>query len=186
MNLELFLMLWTGERPPRQRLSTWQKFLEICETYLNEHDIKNPVVVELGVMRNKQKKFYEQLLNSYHIGIDRSDTKGTPDILGNTHDPLTYGLLMQKLDGRKIDILFIDASHAYEDVKKDFELYSPMCNGIIVIDDINLSRHRRKRKRHGVWKFWDEIKVEEKYDKFLFISITQYRDSSGLGMMINK
>ena len=187
MNLELFSKLMVKRNEPRQRLHTWKMFLQICEVYLKECEIKNPVIVELGVMRNRQKQFYEQLLNAYHIGIDISDAKGTPDILGNTHDPYTLKLLKEKLKGRKINILFIDASHKYDSVKKDFEIYSPLCDGIIVLDDINLSRHRsRKRKRHGVWLFWDELRLSENYDDYLFLSIGQYRDSSGLGMMIKK
>ena len=39
--------------------------------------------------------------------------------------------------GIKIDLLHIDAGHSYEDVKKDFELYSKLINpnGIITIHD---------------------------------------------------
>lgn len=185
MNLNLYKKLMTGKRIPRQRFHTWEMFLQICELYLEKHQIVEPVIVELGTMRNEQKKFYEQLLGIKHIGIDISSAKGEPDILGDLHDSRTLERLKEKLKGKPISILFIDACHSYESVRKDFEIYSPLCDGIIVLDDINLSRHR-KRMKHGVWKFWDEIKLEEKYDDFLFLSITQYRDSSGLGMMIKK
>lgn len=187
MNLELYNKLMVKRSEPRQRFHTWQAFLEFCETYLKKHYIANPIVVELGVMRNLQKKFYEQLLNAKHIGIDISNVKGTPDILGDTHDPETLKTLRKELKGRKINILFIDASHAYASVKKDYEIYSPLCDGIIVLDDINLNRHaKKKRKKHGVWLFWDELKIAENYDDYLFITITQYRDSSGLGLIIKK
>ncbi len=185
MNLNLFEKLMVEGKEPRQRFYTWQKFLQICDTYLKEHEITCPIVVELGVMRNRQKKFYEQLFEAKHIGIDISNKKGEPDILGDLHCQKTLEKLKERLKGRRIDILFIDACHSYEAVKKDFEIYSPLCNGIIVLDDINLGRYRRK-KGHGVWKFWDEIKLEEKYDNYLFLSITQYRDTSGLGMIIKK
>lgn len=187
MNIEFYKKLMTKGNEPRQRFHTWQMFLEICELYMRNHHIANPVVVELGVMRNRQKMFYEELLNAYHIGIDISDTKGIPDILGDTHDSETLKELKMKLKGRKINILFIDASHTYVSVKKDYEIYAPLCDGIIAIDDINLSRYaKRKRKRHGVWLFWDELKVAEHYDDYLFLSITQCKDTSGLGLVIKK
>lgn len=193
MNLELYHELMTTGHSsvrkcgPRQRRDVWKMFLQICETYLKEHRVKNPIAVELGIYRNHQKKFYNKLLNMDHIGIDIEDNRGKPDILGDTHDPETVKTLKSKLKGRTINILFIDANHSYDDVKKDFEMYSPLCNGIIAIDDINLSRHRiKKRKRHGVWAFWDEIKLSENHDDHLFLSIGQERDNSGLGMIIKQ
>ena len=193
MNLALFHeLMTTGDSSirkcgPRQRYDIWKTFLQICEVFLKENEVENPVVVELGVYRNHQKKFYEQLFGAEHIGIDISSDRGVPDILGDTHDPKTLEALKSKLNGRNIDILFIDANHSYADVKQDFETYSPLCPGIIALDDINLSRHRvKKRKRHGVWQFWDEIKMAEGYDECVFLSICQERDCSGMGVIIQK
>jgi len=160
-------------------------FLELCEMYLKKHEIKNPIVVELGVKRNKQKRFYEELLGAEHIGIDISDRSGIPDILGNTHDPETMEALKKKLQGRPINILFIDACHFYEDVKQDFEMYEPLCSDIIVLHDIML--HRRE-----VGKFWGELRKKarkgiEEYRNFLFLSIYQHRKDNlqlGIGIII--
>jgi len=193
MNLDLYKKLMTtGDSSvrkcgPRQRWDIWKTFLQICEVFLKENEVENPVVVELGVYRNHQKKFYEQLLNAEHIGIDISDSRGIPDILGNTHDSETLAVLKKRLEGRSIDILFIDAAHSYADVKQDFDMYSPLCDGIIALDDINLSRHRvKKRKSHGVWQFWDELKMAEGYDEYIFLSICQEKDCSGMGVIIQK
>lgn len=51
-----------------------------------------------------------------------------------------------------IDILFIDGSHEYNDVKADFEAFYPHVkkNGIIAFHDI-------KGKWDGVIKFWNEV-----------------------------
>jgi len=180
MNLELFDKLM--ELPLSQSLYEWKTFLEFCESYLNKHEIKNPIVVELGVWRGGQKQFYEQLLGACHIGID-SARKTCPDIRGNTHDPKTLETLKMKLEGKPINILFIDASHWYKNVKKDFEIYSPLCSGIIAFHDINYGRNRQQRANREVWKFWDELKADPSMKNFSFDSIEREK---GIGLMIRK
>ena len=178
MDLKLFNELMS-EGSPEQHPSEWQMFLEICEMYLRKHGIKNPVVVELGLWANKQKKFYEQLLGAEHISVDMKKRQH-PDIRGNTHDRKTLEVLKERLNGKSINILFIDACHDYESIKKDFEMYSPLCSDVIVIHDLKL-------RRSGVGKFWDELKTKHK--DFLFLSIYQYRESKiqmGIGMITKR
>lgn len=180
---------------PYQRPSEWKLFLEFCEMYLKRHGIKNPVVVELGTATNKQKAFYKQLLGAEHIGINITEKYSKPDILGDTHDLETVEALKKKLGGRSIDILFIDASHFYESVRKDYKLYSPLCSGIVALHDIELGRYAHK-KRGKVWKLWDELRMvgglgAEKGNEWMFLSIHQYKDvpdrsRMGIGLIIKK
>lgn len=187
MDLERFNKLTSRTDMPSQARLTWQLFLEICELYLKKWGVKHPIVVELGVRKNQQKKFYEEFLGAEHIGVDISNYKGEPDVLGDTHALQTLEKLCEVLRGRKMDILFIDASHTYESVKKDYEMYASLCTGIIAFDDIHLSRHRlRNRFNHGVFKFWDELKVLEEYRDVLFISTHQRKETDGIGLMIKK
>jgi len=53
---------------------------------------------------------------------------------------------------KPIDILFIDGSHEYQDVKNDFEAFYPHVkkNGIIAFHDI-------RGKWDGVIQFWNEV-----------------------------
>ena len=180
MNLKLFNSLM--EQPPAQHPSEWWAFLEICRSYLRKHPIENPIVIELGVYENKQKRFYEQFLGAEHIGIDKRSKRCTPEIVGDTHSPGVLKALKEKLKGRPINILFIDASHWYESVKKDFEMYSPLCDGIIAFHDIDLGRHRGRRANRQVWRFWDELKAK-KDKKFSFVSLN---GGMGTGVMIRK
>ena len=181
MNLELFNKLWAEGRPS-QNLDEWREFLELCESYLKKYNIRNPIIVELGIFANTQKKFYEQFFGAEHIGIDNRKRKyPIADIRGNTHSPETLGMLKEMLRGRPINILFIDALHTHEAVRQDFEIYGPLCTGIIAFHDINLGRGKKIEDRQ-VWKFWDELKVKE-HDNFSFFSIER---EMGTGVMIRK
>lgn len=190
MNLELFNKLM--ELPPAQDPYEWRMFLEVCGSYLKDNKIKNPIVVELGTWKDKQKRFYEQLFGAEYIGIDANDIRSTPDIVGNTRDPKTLEALKRRLRGRPINILFIDAFHSYDGVKKDFEMYSPLCSGIVAFHDIELGRYQIHPRRE-VWKFWDGLREKaakgaEEYDGFLFLSIFQHikKRQMGIGVMIKR
>ena len=192
MSIELWDKLM--EKKPEQHKYEWWMFLEICKIYLKKHKIENPIVVELGTYLNHQKAFYEELLGAKHIGID-VQAKRYPDIRGPTHDSKTLEMLKKKLDGRPINILFIDANHRYEYVKGDFERYSPLCTDIIAIHDTETCRYENSRKV-GVWRFWDELKKESltvkgELENFLFLSIHQHcfngeKYEMGIGVIIKK
>jgi len=74
---------------------------------------------------------------------------------------------------KKIDILHIDGSHHYEDVKKDFETWSKFVsdNGIILMHDTCVEQY--EGKEYGVKKFFDELDMP----KFTF------EHSFGLGVV---
>jgi len=194
MDLKLFNLFMRPKGRPSQNWPEWQMCLEICDTYLKKHEIKKPIVVELGADRGRQKKFWEQLFGAQHIGIDKSLQGGLPDIIGDTHDLKTLEMLKEKLGGQPINMLFIDAGHGYEDVKKDFEIYSPLCTDIVMFHDIETSRYFTKA-RTQVSRFWDKLMEEAyrrdgKYKEFLFLSIYQHfsvrTPQMGIGMIIKR
>lgn len=192
MNIRIFNELIKNR--PSQNPPEWKMLFEICDLYLKRRRIKNPVVVELGVWKGRQKIFWEQLLKAEHIGIDISEKRDLADIRGDTNDPKTVKKLKEILKRRSINILFIDASHEYEKVKKDFELYSPLCSDIVVFHDVECRRYKKKRSVGEVYELWDELKEaahrgEEKYRDFLFLTIYQKRsgrNQMGIGMIIKK
>jgi len=198
MNHKLFNELMKKQAGLSQNPPEWEMYLQICEAYIKKHKIAHPIVVELGTLWNQQKPFYEQLLGAQHIGIDSETSRGKPDIIGFTDRNTTMQALKARLNGRMIDILFIDASHRYHWVKADFERYSPLCNGIVAFHDIEAGRDA-SRCKHEVFKLWDELK-ELSYAKegnleftnHLFISIRQCRKKKGrsgrmgIGLMIKR
>jgi hypothetical protein len=197
MNQKLFDKLMVKGSGPYQRRVEWEMFLETCDKYLSKYNIKHPVVVEIGTFKNRQKKFYEQLFNAQHIGININAKHEMPDILGNSHDEATLHSLVAKLRGRAIDILYIDASHRYESVEKDYEIYGPLCTGVIGFHDIESGRYEARKELDGVYRFWEDLrtlryKETEESEKWLFLSIHQchfkdkIRRGLGIGVIVKR
>ena len=63
------------------------------------------------------------------------------------------------LAGRPIDVLFIDADHRYEGVRRDYELYSPLVRdaGLIAFHDI---RPVVEDANTQVFRLWDQLKAD--------------------------
>jgi cephalosporin hydroxylase len=80
-------------------------------------------------------------------------------IKGNSQSDKTRDALLKILDGRLIDLLFIDGDHAYEGVKRDFELYSPLVRdgGLIGFHDVV---NHPAEPLCQVDRFWNEIRDE--------------------------
>lgn len=59
-------------------------------------------------------------------------------IRGDSHDPQIFEQVKAMLNGKSIDLLFIDGDHSYDGVKHDFEQYSQLVSpsGIIAFHDI--------------------------------------------------
>jgi len=137
------------KKQPGQGTWEWQMFLEFIEAYFKNREI-NPIVVEIGTRRNRQKGFYEHILKARHIGIDRSSHFSKPDILGDSKDIKTLEVLKEMLDGQNINLLFIDGDHSYEGAKSDYEMYGPLAKDIIAFHDISA-------RRLGVYKLWADL-----------------------------
>jgi len=150
-----------------QDFSEWKFFLEFVEGYFKNRNILNPIVVEIGLMHNAQKFFYKTLLNAEHIGID-INMNCSPDILGNSHEIGTMNSLKSKLKGRQINLLFIDGNHSYENVKRDYDLFSPLTKHLIAFHDISANINS------DVMRFWRKISVNSAY---LSITFNKYNST---------
>ena len=76
----------------------------------------------------------------------------------------------------KFDLIFIDANHEYEYVKKDFKNYKQFIkkNGLIIFHDINV-------EKSGTKKFWNEIiKIHKNYKEII---INEQKFTYGYGII---
>jgi len=127
----------------------------------------------LGGIVSKPKIFYKSFsLDNQKIFLIRK----------NSHKRSTLKRVEEILNGKKIDLLFIDGDHTYNGVKQDFQMYAPLVkeNGMIVFHDIV---EVPLQEYVQVNKFWNELKKDYKH-----IEIVENWDQGryGIGVIFNK
>ena len=124
---EKFENMWKMYEPS-QHFTEYFYYLDFVHSYLQRRNVKNPVVVEIGIRFGCQSHHYIEHLNADYIGMDirpkdysipNAVIEGYDDkvnlhpkaqfLLGNSQLPETKKKLEEILNGRQIDVLFIDA-----------------------------------------------------------------------------
>lgn len=111
------------------------------------------------------------------IGDEKIRAHGQPGqeihlIRGDSHSPESVAELEKILDGREIDVLFIDGDHTYDGVKQDYELYNGYVRpgGMVVFHDIiPIYEHYATIHNDGISevdKFWAEVSKGRKTAEF--------------------
>lgn len=115
-----------------------------------------------------QQRVFDELKNTYNLHI----------IQKRSEDPDAQFELEKILNGRKIDFLFIDGEHIYDNVHYDcYEYLKYMSNrSMIGFHDIYYSKVLDKAGT-GVWRVWEELKSKYDYDELHFHS------SMGIGFI---
>ena len=80
-------------------------------------------------------------------------------LTGDSHDAATRDAIEQRLDGREVDVLFIDGDHSEAGVERDFELYADLVRdgGLVVFHDIV---DGPAGLVGGVPSFWRRVKTQ--------------------------
>jgi predicted O-methyltransferase YrrM len=108
-------------------------------------------------------------------------------IAGDSHSEETFARVKAVLDGRPLDVLFIDADHSYEGVKRDWELYSALVRpgGIVGLHDIHedyaTSRGTPTNAISGdVPRFWQELRQRHRSEELI---ADPEQDGFGIGLV---
>ncbi len=162
MNLQRFDELMNGlsnRGDLMQESSEWLGFMEFISAYFENRGIAKPLIVEIGIYHGATQLFYEQLLSAEYVGIDMNPD-ARPDILGDSGNSEILDELQERLDGRKIDLLFIDGDHGHKGVKRDYELYAPLVRHLIALHDV-IARRQVSNDAIEVYRLWEEIVAME-------------------------
>ena len=187
MNDDKFHELWKDGFPPGQDRTEWFLFLTYMSDYWKWKGINSPLVIEIGIRRGRQKRFWKELYAT-HLGVDISDRYVIPEILGDSHEQTTFIRLEARLDvirpGEKADLLFIDGDHSFLGVKQDFEMYGDLAHAI-AIHDIHCLRCDVQ-----VNDFWRELRKDsakiEKGFTFIEFFYPSPPDNYGIGLILKK
>jgi len=137
--------------------SEHQLFIDTLNEYSKNRD-KKIIGVEVGVLEGKRSQLFLSINNKINIiGIDPIIPDSmNPNLIGNINEinrrTSQYGDRYKFIKDyshnvvndipSNIDFIFIDASHHYEDVKKDYEMFIDKIkkNGLIYFHDSRMNR----------------------------------------------
>lgn len=163
----------TEERVIRCLMATQcsQNYYEVSRLCERLDKLKPKVILEIGVEYGGTMAIWSEFADddALYVGVDidvhilrnkfQNRNQTFKLIIGNTLLDKTYDKVKEALAGREVDFLFIDGGHHYEEVKNDYERFSPLVRkgGIIALHDINVSLLWEHHK--DVNQFWNELKT---------------------------
>jgi hypothetical protein len=165
-------------QPLRIAPSTWAAHIPFA--FFLVEMLRPQTIVELGAQYGVSYCAFCQAVDSLKLdarcfAVDTwqgDDQAGyyAEDVLADLkkhHDPLysrfsqliqsTFDQALARFEDGTIDLLHIDGYHTYEAVKNDFDHWLPKMSrrGVILFHDVAV-----KQEGFGVWRFWDEIRLQ--------------------------
>jgi cephalosporin hydroxylase len=184
--LEAALDYAYSARPGLFDLRPIQVRSELHEFLLFVQELKPRAIVEIGTSRGGTLFLFTRVAapDAYLISIDLAtpgdrrfgggdfrrrrplfdafalDEQRIMFLVGDSHLPDTRRRVDVALQGREVDLLFIDGDHTFEGVKADYELYADLvrAGGAIAFHDIVDGPHEFVG---GVPDFWRSIRGED-------------------------
>lgn len=137
--------------------SHWEmdQLLQVVES------IKPKVVLEIGSHRGGSIRVWRDVFQpEVLIGINETneidgEIDGFSMVFGLSQHKPVFDEVVEKLGGRKIDFLFIDGGHYFDQVKTDWEMYSPLVRegGVVGFHDVMI----RGNDTCEVFLFWRDL-----------------------------
>jgi len=148
-----------------QKAEELAQFLDLVKT------VEPQVIVEIGSYAGGTLWAWTRLADTvwavdlpptgtYAATGTAQQSHGASMVFGDSHDPLTGETLRSALQGRPIDVLFIDGDHTYGGVKADHEMYGPLvrAGGLIGFHDIVAHPGQPDIEVH---RYWAEIRTPD-------------------------
>lgn len=103
-------------------------------------------------------------------------------VWGNSHAQETQDQVRQALDGRHVDLMFLDGDHTYDGIVGDFRVFEPLVRsgGLIVFHDIV---ENPLHPDYGVARFWNELQARQ-LETYTFIDPIDPIPGMGLGIIV--
>ena len=159
LSWKMYEQMYVHGAPSQEKLEYFF-YLLLVKQYFDMMGVTTPLVVEIGVRGVKQAAYYSKFIGGSYLGIDIQD-KGRDYVMqGDSRDKATLDKLVHRLGGRKIDLLFIDGDHAYDTVKSDWDMYSPLVKHIVAFHDICWGMDwmpDKQGEKPSVRQFWQEL-----------------------------
>ena len=151
----------------------WERFLTLLD------EIKPKTYLELGIEYGGSIATVKKLLPDCRcIGIDlkhplKADSNQWGGVncqyfefvMGDTHHIGTKDKLERMLEGKRADILLIDANHKFLDVVQDFYDYAPLAK-VVALHDIVWSPYAEWGGFY-VHFFWEYLKTQYRSEEIL-------------------
>jgi predicted O-methyltransferase YrrM len=98
-------------------------------------------------------------------------------LTGNSQEPSTVALVERAVGGEPLDLLFVDGSHRYEHVSRDFALWSPLVRpgGLVAFHDVWPGEFAG-----GAPRFWREIREGYEWQEFV---ASPEQEAYGIGVL---
>ena len=112
----------------------------------------------LGKAMILQKKYGNDVYTIFSKTVDKFYSNQDINMMR-----MTFNEAVEKFEDKSIDVLHIDGSHHYDDVKGDFENWFPKVkdDGIIMLHDV--SSDIVLGNVMGSYRYWKELKEKFKY-----------------------
>jgi predicted O-methyltransferase YrrM len=188
----------TAEEIAHKAVNEWfayQNPFELEMALKSLEKIAPKVILEIGTAHGASLAAWSAMTSpEMTIALDPEDIPRTPeqqasyDFLAKiynfkriplyTRNPKAHEMLEQYLDGRKVDFMFIDGAHGFDDVKHDYYSYRKYMapNGVVGFHDVFFSEGLVDAGSQVNW-LWDRLKLLYAYDEF------QYHSSMGIGFI---
>ncbi|MEY3702770.1 MAG: hypothetical protein RLZZ561_390 [Pseudomonadota bacterium] len=122
-----------------------------------QHAAENATIISLDLPYGRNGGGYPR----WKEGLYRKFAKARQKlhlVRADSHLDQTRRRIERLLNGRRIDILMIDADHSYEGVRRDYTLYTTLlaADGFVALHDVIPNRFDPEIEVH---RFWEELKA---------------------------